>query len=511
MAASILVVIMAAARGVPPRTAVVEITFSDRADLQRIRATGATISRVRSDRAEIYVPASRIEALDALELPYRITEWQPAALPKGRENYHDYPEVTAALAAFTEGYPEITNLVSLGQSEGGRELWALHISDNPTDEEDEPEFKYLATLHGDEPIGTELCLDFIGLLLSEYGSNPRITGLVDETSIWVVPLANPDGRMLGQRYNLDGQDLNRSFPVYPEDYSGTFFGGDALSDAGRPVEVGHIMRWTAENSFVLSANFHTGATVVNYPFDNEPGIPSGQDAPTADDALMESLSLRYAMNNPVMWNSPFFTDGIVNGSAWYSILGGMQDWNYRYVGCIDMTIELSDTKWPDDTALPGLWADNEEAMLSYLEGVHLGVRGLVTDKKTGLPVWAQVRVRGNTQRVFTDPEVGDYHRLLLPGMYDMEFFAPGYIPYLVRGVTVEEGGAVRRDVTLSDGDLNGDGWVEAVDIQMAIAAVLRQPGAVDADVDGGGATVTDVQHIINIALGKSPEPRPSGW
>ena len=47
-------------------------------------------------------------------------------------------------------------------------------------EEDEPEFKYVSTMHGNEPVGTEMCLYFVDLLLTDYGSDPRITSLVDE-------------------------------------------------------------------------------------------------------------------------------------------------------------------------------------------------------------------------------------------------------------------------------------------------------------------------------------------
>jgi len=505
------VAFMASGHAAPGSTAVVEVELTDCTDLERLEQVGVNISRVRPDWSELYVSESQLVALEGLDLPYRVTAWQPGALPKGRDGYSDYREVTDALAAFAAAYPAITRLSSIGQSEMGRELWVLHISDNPDVEEDEPEFKYIATIHGDEPVGTEICLYLVDRLLSDYGTDARITGLVDDTSIWILPLMNPDGRMLGTRYNQDGYDLNRNFPEYAQDYVDTYFDGEALSDAGRPAEVGHVMRWTAENSFVLSANFHTGSTVVNYPYDHEPGVASGQDAPTPDDALMEMLALRYASENSAMRESIYFADGISNGSAWYSITGGMQDWNYRYAGCAEMTIELSDVKWPDDSTLPGFWSDNEEAMLAYMEGVHLGLRGQVTDRGTGLPVWAQVRVSGNTQRVFTDPDVGDYHRMLLPGTYDVEAYAPGYVPYLISGATVGEDEATRYNVALSNGDLDGDDRVEAVDVQMAIAAVLQQPGAVDADVDGGGVTVTDIQHIVNIALGRSPAPRPSDW
>jgi hypothetical protein len=30
----------------------------------------------------------------------------------------------------------------------------------------------------------------------------------------------------------------------------------------------------------------------------------------------------------------------------YPIYGGMQDWNYIHGGCFELTLEISDTKWP---------------------------------------------------------------------------------------------------------------------------------------------------------------------
>lgn len=30
----------------------------------------------------------------------------------------------------------------------------------------------------------------------------------------------------------------------------------------------------------------------------------------------------------------------------YPIYGGMQDWNYIYGGCFELTLEISDDKWP---------------------------------------------------------------------------------------------------------------------------------------------------------------------
>ncbi|NQU21078.1 MAG: proprotein convertase P-domain-containing protein, partial [Candidatus Nealsonbacteria bacterium] len=360
--------------------------------------------------------------------------------------YHNYAQLTTELADYAAAYPEISQLVSIGQSVEGRELWAMKITDNPALEENEPEVKYVGTMHGDEPVGTEMLLYFIDELLGGYGVDPRLTALVDETEIWVVPLMNPDGRESGSRENASAVDLNRDFPDGAVAPIGNVFDGPAMDLAGRQAEVAAVMAWSAEHSFALSANLHTGALVVNYPYDND-GLGS-VNSPTPDDALFRHLAETYASHNLPMLNSPVFPGGVTNGAAWYSMEGGMQDWNYRYLGCNEFTVELSDDFWPNESALPGLWGDNRESMLSYFESVHTGVGGLVADATTGEPVFAKVTVAANTQPVYTDPDLGDYHRMLLPGSYDLTVSAPGYAPRTLENVVVVDGATTPLDVVL---------------------------------------------------------------
>lgn len=33
----------------------------------------------------------------------------------------------------------------------------------------------------------------------------------------------------------------------------------------------------------------------------------------------------------------------------YPLYGGMQDWNYIHAGCFELTLEISDNKWPNAT------------------------------------------------------------------------------------------------------------------------------------------------------------------
>ncbi|KAJ8537963.1 hypothetical protein K7X08_014503 [Anisodus acutangulus] len=58
-----------------------------------------------------------------------------------------------------------------------------------------------------------------------------------------------------------------------------------------------------------------------------------------------------------------FPGGITNGAYWYPIYGGMQDWNYLHAGCFELTLEISDDKWPNASELPTLFEYNKMSML----------------------------------------------------------------------------------------------------------------------------------------------------
>ncbi|MFH1748868.1 MAG: M14 family zinc carboxypeptidase [Planctomycetota bacterium] len=355
-----------------------------------------------------------------------------------RGSYRTYDEIAQILQDRAFQYPDICQVHDLGSSVQGRRLRALNISDNVGIEEDEPEFKYVSTMHGDEIVGNEMCLFLIDHLLTNYGTDPDLTALVDEIDIWIVPLMNPDGYVAGTRGNAHGIDLNRNFPEWTD--------GDPNTTAGREAETAVIMNWTMANSFTCSANLHTGVIVVNYPFDDDD--LGSTFSPTPDEDLFVYISEEYSQYNLPMWNSPSFYHGITNGADWYSISGGMQDWHYRYMGGNEVTLELSNIDNPPYSQIPQYWDDNRDSMLAYMQTCLIGVRGLVTDVFGGEPVDATVTVIDRDHEVYTDPDVGDYHRMLMPGTYQLLFEAPDYLSQ-THTVVVPSGPAVRLDVAMS--------------------------------------------------------------
>ncbi|MEW5807449.1 MAG: M14 family zinc carboxypeptidase [Acidobacteriota bacterium] len=497
----------AAGKGEPGPIYPVEITIHNRiADLKMLTEMGIDIDAVFYNRVRAYVIAEEEEKLKLLG--YSVTpipdeakiaaereaaSAAPGAKPPQPPSYHTYATLTEELHQIAQDHPGITRLYSIGKSVQNRDLWMMKITKNPDLEEDEPEVRYIAAMHGDEVVGKENCINFINLLTDNYGTDPRITNIVDTMEVWVLPSMNPDGTEMHMRYNANYVDLNRDFPDQFED--------PVDSTEGRQPETAAVMNWGYAHSTLLSANFHGGAVVANYPYDGTASHASVYN-PTDDDPFFVSISRTYADNNPSMVTSnsdPAFNNGICNGADWYVIYGGLQDWNYVWHGGHEITVEVTQNKWPPADELPAHWNDNKESMLAYIERAHEGIRGIVTDSQTGIPLAATVRVQGVDHDVYADPDVGDYHRLLSPGKYSLEFSATGYISKIVNDIQVVEGGPATRcgvaleplDVdlqhignrVLDTGEGNGNGFLDPGE-SADLAVTLRNLGMTATSVSG---------------------------
>ena len=136
--------------------------------------------------------------------------------------HHDNEAMESFIDGLIRKYPDITHKYSIGKSVEGRDLTVLVISDQPKEHEaGEPEFKYIANMHGNEVVGRELLLHLAEVLCQQYGKSKQLTKLIDETRLHFMPSMNPDGYeaaskkpddWLEGRNNANNKDLNRNFP-----------------------------------------------------------------------------------------------------------------------------------------------------------------------------------------------------------------------------------------------------------------------------------------------------------
>ena len=120
--------------------------------------------------------------------------------PAGYTGFHSYTEITAETAAVAAAHPDITQRFSIGKSYQGRELWAMKISDNVATDENEPEVLFDGSHHADEHMAAEMTLRIMHWLVDGYGTNTRITNIVNSREVWIVFLVNPDGA----EYDISG-------------------------------------------------------------------------------------------------------------------------------------------------------------------------------------------------------------------------------------------------------------------------------------------------------------------
>lgn len=129
-----------------------------------------------------------------------------------------------------------------------------------------------------------------------------------------------------------------------------------------------------------------------------------------------------------IYHREIFTDGIINGAAWYPLYGSMSDWLYANTNQIDLTFELGCNQFPPVSELEKYWNYNKRALISFIKEIHRGIKGVILDDKSGKALSdVRVKVYGIDHDVFSSSH-GDFWRLLLPGSYYVQFSKNGYEP-----------------------------------------------------------------------------------
>ncbi|MER6592962.1 M14 family metallopeptidase [Micromonospora purpureochromogenes] len=367
------------------------------ADRNAVARTGAAIDY--SEHGVLHVSATRAEAAAITRLGFRL-ESDPApthshdeadtlAFPPADSNYHDYAELTAVVNQAVADHPAIARKISIGTSYEGRDLMAVKISDNVGTDENEPEILFNAQQHAREHLTVEMAIYLLNLFTDSYGSDSRITNVVNSREIWIVPTVNPDGseydiatgsyrswrknRQPNSGSTYVGTDLNRNWSYQWGCCGGS--SGSTSSDTYRGPSAFSAPETSALRNFVnsrvvggtqqIKANidFHTYSQLVLWPF----GYTTA-NTPTGMSADQYST---FATIGQQMANTNGYTPE--QSSDLYIADGTSIDWMWAAHGIWAYTFEMYPGSatgggfYPPDEVIPAQTSRNREAVLLLSE------------------------------------------------------------------------------------------------------------------------------------------------
>ncbi len=131
------------------------------------------------------LPASNLHAQQQLS----------SRVPIEFNRFYTLEQMEANLKSLAAAYPNLCTLEEFGKSSHGRPLWVLTINNAATGIAGTKPAMYIdGAIHANEIQAAETVLYTAWFLLSAYGSVPKITELVDQSTFYLIPMVNPDGR-----------------------------------------------------------------------------------------------------------------------------------------------------------------------------------------------------------------------------------------------------------------------------------------------------------------------------
>ena len=127
------------------------------------------------------------------------------ARPPGTTRYGAMVTQLNALLRYDQAHEKRMTLSSLGHSVRGRKLWMVTLGAGGP-----KRLFYLCRQHGHEPASTEGALAFMDKLVKAEDGTP-IADYLKAVTVYVVPMANPDGSEAFLRHNAHDVDLNRDW------------------------------------------------------------------------------------------------------------------------------------------------------------------------------------------------------------------------------------------------------------------------------------------------------------
>ncbi len=358
---------------------------------------------------------------------------------RGAADWFDYPsysEYVDFLEKFEEDYPDICKLYNLGPSgvaSKNHDIYAVRISDNVAVNEPEPRYLETNTIHGDETLNFMNCLHMMDTLLINYGTDTRITKLIDSVELWFVPNMNPDGTYPNgdntvsnaRRYNVaNNWDLNRNSPSPSLDGQSTETYGK-FSFYAKETEA--LMKLQSWYKFQFAQDQHGGTETYLWPYGGTYNRPKDEDWYRTQCVILRDQIQDDCNNNGFMTSC---LNGIGNVyHNLYQCTGIRCDMNDWVGNGFSLTLESSNRKNLPSSELRNHWEWCREALFMSMEIVYkIGLHGIVTDGITGEPLNKVKIIRAGdlpNRNQLTD-SCGRYVTFMNEGTHDLTYALDGY-------------------------------------------------------------------------------------
>ncbi|MBU0685101.1 MAG: M14 family zinc carboxypeptidase [Thermoplasmatota archaeon] len=278
--------------------------------------------------------------------------------------YLNYTEIKNHLLAIQSKYPDISKVYDIGnsweknQGTADRDILAIKISDNVAVDENEPEVLIVGLHHAREWTTSELALAIAENLTAKYQNDSRLSWLVDNREIWIVPIVNPDGLdyaletdqwwRKNRHLNGDGSygvDLNRNYGGSMNGDSAGAWGGAGSSHVPSnevycglgpfsEPETQAVRDLVLARNFTLMLDYHSFGDLVMWPW----GYNANK---TADDADLVRIGNEFAALNGYI---PEQSVGL------YPTTGDSIDWMYGAEDVYPFCFEVGQLFHPTSTA-----------------------------------------------------------------------------------------------------------------------------------------------------------------
>jgi len=117
-----------------------------------------------------------------------------AQTPTAARTYHSPDQVAALLKGYAAKSPDLAKVLTIGRSAGSRDIQVLRLASAKKggDPEKRPSILVAANLEGSYPPSTEAALAVAELLLARSATDNKVASLLEQKTVWVAPVLNPD-------------------------------------------------------------------------------------------------------------------------------------------------------------------------------------------------------------------------------------------------------------------------------------------------------------------------------